>query len=150
MARTVASRSHPRVRTALVVEDDPALCRALANLLEDEGFQVTTATDLRRAREVLFDSGNPIGVLVLDLGLPDGDGENVLSELTANSNAPPTVVISALAARADQAAETYGLPRVAKPLDLDMLTATVSVAFDNDIRPRAATGPRASRRFRVA
>jgi DNA-binding response OmpR family regulator len=152
MARTVSSRSHPRVRTALVVEDDPIICRTLVELLDDEGFKVTTATDLRRAREALFDSGNPIGVLLLDLALPDGDGETVLSELSAKKDAPPTVVVSALHARAAQAAETYGLPRVAKPLDFDIVTAAVSVAFDNDIRPHAASGqPRAksTRRFRA-
>jgi len=150
----VTSVSHPRVRTALVVEDDPTHCRAIAELLEDEGFEIMTASTLRRARYVLFESSHPVGVMVLDLGLTDGDGEALLSELSASNRAPPTVLISALPGRADQAAETYCLPRIAKPLDLALVVTSVTVAFDNDIRPRGPTDgnrrPKSTRRFRAA
>lgn len=150
----MTSPSHPRVRTALIVEDDATLCRVLAGLLEDEGFDVMTAADLCRARYVLFESSHPVGVLLLDLALSDGDGETLLAELSASNRAPPTVVISAMPPRADQAAETYGLPRIAKPLDLALVAASVVVAFDNDIRPRGPTGggrrPQSTRRIRAA
>ncbi len=150
------SHSHPRTRSVLVVEDDPTLCRSLAELFEDEGFEVMTASNLRRARYVLFESLHPVGVLLLDLQLADGDGETLLGELSAASRAPPTVVISALPARADHAAETYGLPRLSKPLDLALVVTSVTVAFDNDIRPRDPTGggggrrSLSTRRFRAA
>jgi hypothetical protein len=61
--------------------------------------------------------------------------------------------MSALPRRADTAAETYGLPRATKPLDLTLLATSVTVAFDNDIRPRDPSGAgrrRSTRRFRVA
>jgi DNA-binding response OmpR family regulator len=147
----MASLSHHRVRTTLVVEDDPVMGRVIADLLEDEGFHVMTAPDLRRARQVL--ASHRIGVLLLDLGLPDGDGETLLAELSASSGAPATVVMSAQPRRADKAAETYGLPRATKPLDLTLLATSVTVAFDNDIRPRDPSGAgrsRSTRRFRVA
>ena len=136
----------------LVVEDDPTLCAVLAQALEDDGFEVMTAADLRRARYILFESSHPVGVLVLDLALPDGDGERLLSELSGANHAPPTVVMSALGVRADQAGETFGVPRASKPLDLALMTTTVAVALENDLRPRDPSGGhgRPSRRLRVA
>ena len=146
--------SHPRVRTALIVEDDEVMCRALAELLEDEGFEVMTSTTLERARYVLFRSSHPVGVLLLDLSLPDGDGETLLGELSAANHAPPTVLISAFRNRVDDAAETFGLPRAPKPLDLSLVATSVTVAFDNDIRPHDPSGrgrrSSSTRRFRAA
>lgn len=152
----MSSHSQPRVRSVLVVEDDPTICTALVGLLEDEGFEVMTASNLRRARYVLFESRHPVGVLVLDLALPDGNGEDLLAELSQRPGAPPTVLVSAMAERAEQAAVAFGLPHAPKPFDLTLVVASVVVAFDNDLRPRGPLGgggPRrtqSTRRFRAA
>lgn len=149
----MSSESCPRVRTALVVEDDPTLCRTLAELLQDDGFEVKTATTLQSARRALLESSSGIGVVLLDLALPDGHGEELLAELSTVKKAPPTVVMSALPVRAQHAADAYGVASTAKPLDLALVATTVRVAFENDIRPRdpRGGGRRAStRRFRAA
>ena len=67
-----------RPRTALVVEDDEAIRKTLAGLLEDDDFEVMTAATLVRARYILLESRHQVGVMVLDLGMPDGDGEALL------------------------------------------------------------------------
>ncbi len=153
----MSSTDHPRVRTVLVVEDDPTMSAALVGLLEDEGFEVMTATNLRRARYILFDSRHPVGVLVLDLALPDGTGEELLAELSPRAHAPPTVLVSAVTERAERAAIAFGLLHAPKPFDLTLLVASVVVAFDNGMRPRdpnPTTGgsgrTQSTRRFRAA
>lgn len=126
------------VRTALVVEDDRLIREAFAELLEDEGFEVMTASTLERARYILFQSTHPVGVLILDLVLPDGDGEQLLNELDRMGiRAPACVLLSADAARARPLALAHGLPLIEKPFDADVAAPTVAVAFENMIRPRA-------------
>lgn len=141
------------MRTVLVVEDDPTIAAAIAGVLGDEGFEVFVAGDLRRARELAVDSARAIGVLVLDLGLPDGSGEELLEILCKLDRAPPTVLVSADPQRAERAAAAYGLPFASKPFDLALVAASVAVAYENGLRPRppgGGTRTRSSRRFRAA
>ena len=63
----------------LIVEDDFAnmyLCEAV---LREAGFQVTAVADCAEARQAL--AQNRFRVMLLDLGLPDGDGFDLLTEL---------------------------------------------------------------------
>ena len=70
----------------LVVDDDPRICRVLANYLGREGYGVRTAVDgeemRRRVRE------GPPDLVVLDLMLPDEDGLTLARELRAHSTVP--------------------------------------------------------------
>ena len=126
-------------RTALIVEDDAVLTSTLVGLLEDEGFEVTTASTLERARYILFESKHPMGVVLLDLALADGDAEPLLEELhRVGPRAPAVVITSAFAQRAVPLAMTYGVPHVVKPFDVNVVAATVAVAFDHVLRPRRA------------
>jgi two-component system OmpR family response regulator len=132
----------PAVRTALVVEDDNVIRKAFAELLEDEGFEVMTASTLERARYILFESTHPVGVLVLDLVLPDGDGAGLLDELDhMGIRAPACVVLSAAVARAKPLALSHGIPLLTKPFDVEVAVPTVVVAFENMIRPRSVPSP---------
>lgn len=125
-----------RPRTALVVEDDETARTTLAGLLEDDGFEVMTASTITRARYVLFESRHPVGVLVLDLSLTDGDGEALLDELYKNEGkSVPAMLLSADRRRAIRLADAYGIPFVTKPFDLHEVAATVAVSFENDVRP---------------
>ncbi len=63
----------------LVVDDDAALRRNLARVLEREGFAVTTAASLNEAFRVAAD--NPPDCAVLDLNLEDGYGLQLLESL---------------------------------------------------------------------
>jgi two-component system KDP operon response regulator KdpE len=113
--------------TILVVDDDPQIARALRINLTAHGYEVTTAPDgaraLRAAAAVVPD------LVVLDLGLPDMDGTEVIAGLRGWSRAP-ILVLSGRAASAekiaalDAGADDY----VTKPFDIGELLARVRAA----------------------
>ncbi len=83
----------------LVVEDDAAILRFVRMALESEGYEVFEAATLQRG---LIDAGTRRpDLLVLDLGLPDGDGVDLIRELRSWSTAP-VIVLSARTSEADK------------------------------------------------
>jgi len=84
-AASGAPRSHPAV---LIVEDDPAVRRILRDLLTDQGYRVTMAA---AGKEALADPDrlrDGLDVVLLDLGLPDMSGLQVLRCLRRLSDVP--------------------------------------------------------------
>ena len=77
----------------LIVEDTREIAEALQDSLEAEGYQVALATKAAHAL-ALATSHNP-DVVVLDLGLPDRDGYEVLRELRARGSQVPVLILSA-------------------------------------------------------
>ena len=77
----------------LVVEDDPAVQKALRRLFETEGYAVETQSDGRSALES-FQTSAPAAV-VLDLRLPKVSGRDVCKEIKALAPTVPIVVLSA-------------------------------------------------------
>lgn len=76
--------------TVLLVEDEPQIRRLVRSALEGEGYQVSEADTVQRS---LIEAGNcKPDLLVLDLGLPDGDGVDLIRDLRAWSNLPILVV----------------------------------------------------------
>ncbi|MBO0951619.1 response regulator transcription factor [Fibrella forsythiae] len=67
----------------LLVEDEPALLMAMRQFLEKEGYLITTATSFTAASQAINDYG--YDCIVIDLGLPDGDGLNLIRQLKANN-----------------------------------------------------------------
>jgi DNA-binding response OmpR family regulator len=72
---------HPAQRFVLIVEDHGQTSHVMARLVRARGFQVVTASSLAEARECA-QQGN-IGFLISDLGLPDGNGCDLMAELQA-------------------------------------------------------------------
>jgi two-component system, OmpR family, response regulator len=79
----------------LLVEDEPALLTAIQQFLEVEGYTVTTAANFGLASLALNDYA--YDCLVLDIGLPDGNGLNLIRQLKADGrpNPPGIIIISA-------------------------------------------------------
>ncbi|HWS58236.1 MAG TPA: response regulator [Actinotalea sp.] len=112
----------------LVVDDDPALLRALAINLRARHMDVECARDgataLRKAASTLPD------LVVLDLGLPDLDGVDVVAGLRGWT-AVPIIVLSARDAQAakvdalDAGADDY----MTKPFGMDELLARIRAAL---------------------
>jgi DNA-binding response OmpR family regulator len=73
----------PRV---LVVDDEPAVSDVVEFALVQAGFEVRTAGSLRAARRALDEQ--TVDLLILDLGLPDGDGLDFCRELRAVERLP--------------------------------------------------------------
>ncbi len=111
----------------LVVDDEPQILRALRINLSVRGYEVVTASTgagaLRAAAE------RPPDVVVLDLGLPDMDGTEVLAGLRGWCTAPVIV----LSARTDSADKVEALDAgaddyVTKPFGMDEFLARVRAA----------------------
>jgi two-component system KDP operon response regulator KdpE len=85
--------------TALVVEDEPKIRRFLRMALEAEGWTVCEAETLRRG--ILDARARRPDLVVLDLGLPDGDGNELIADLRSWSEVP-VIVLSARAAEPDK------------------------------------------------
>lgn len=79
--------------SVLLIEDDLPLADALARALRGEGYRVDTAGNVRDACRAL--DGKAYGALVLDLGLPDLDGSEVVKHLVARKLDTPVLVLSA-------------------------------------------------------
>ncbi|MGY1772075.1 response regulator [Blastococcus sp. SYSU D00813] len=119
----------------LVVDDDPQLLRALRITLRAAGYEVVTAADGRTALSEAA-AGHP-DVVVLDLGLPDLDGTEVLAGLRPWFGGPVLV----LSARTDSTDKVEALDAgaddyVTKPFDMGELLARLRALLR-----RNATGP---------
>ena len=87
--------------TALIIEDDAPIRRFVRMALEAEGWNVVEAETLRQG---LIDAGTQKpDLVILDLGLPDGDGVDLLHDLRGWS-AIPVIVLSARADEQDKIA----------------------------------------------
>lgn len=84
---------------ALLVEDEPQIRRFVRAALEEEGWQVHESETLKRG---LIDAGTrKPNLIVLDLGLPDGDGTGFIQDIRKWSPVP-IIVLSARAGEADK------------------------------------------------
>lgn len=118
----------------LIVDDDAQLRRALQINLAARGFQVTVAVDGRAALRAVAEADPEI--VILDLGLPDVDGVQVLGAIRQCSSIPVIV----LSARVDSADKVDALDLgaddyVTKPFGMEELLARLRAAI------RRATSP---------
>ena len=77
----------------LLIEDDPILRKALLAPLQDDGHDVVLATRRSEALAQLALNGPTFDLALLDLGLPDGNGEDLIDPL--NAAGVPVMVLSA-------------------------------------------------------
>ena len=113
--------------TLLLVEDDEGLRKALALTLRARGHQVAEAGTGAQALDLL--GRKRVEVVILDLGLPDLDGTEVLRRLRTTSEVPVIV----LSARRDEIDKVRALDAgaddyVTKPFGVDELLARVRAA----------------------
>ena len=106
----------------LLVEDEPVLGSAISDYLTRESHAVDRATSLAEARACLREQ---YAAVILDLGLPDGDGLSLLPLLRRRSDPPAVLILTArdrLSDRVrglDAGADDY----LVKPFDLPELAA---------------------------
>ncbi|MBK9573870.1 MAG: two-component system response regulator KdpE [Rhodoferax sp.] len=121
---------------AVLIEDEPQIRRFVRAALEAEGWQVHEADTAKRG---LLDAGTrKPDLLVVDLGLPDGNGLDLIRDVRGWSNVPIVV----LSARTDEADKIAALDAGAddyltKPFGVGELLARVRA---NLRRPRVASG----------
>lgn len=117
----------------LVVDDEPSIRRVLTQYLEADGHRVVEASTGAEALQRLGLAGRPaapVDLVLLDIGLPDIDGLQVLSTLRRTSN----VYVLVLTARAEETDKLVGLhvgadDYVTKPFSVREVAARVKAAF---------------------
>jgi two-component system KDP operon response regulator KdpE len=111
----------------LVVDDDPAILRTLTISLRAHGYDPCTATDGRSA--LAAGRTEPPDLVILDLGLPDISGVEVLRQLRSSSQVP-VIVLSARVGSDDkvEALDVGADDYVTKPFGMDELLARVRAA----------------------
>ncbi len=123
----------------LIIEDESPIRRFLRATLESRGYRVreaeTAGDGLLQARTQRPD------LILLDLGLPDGDGLHITRQVRAESTVP-IVVLSARGQESDKVAalDAGADDYLTKPFGVDELTARLRVAFRHANRPATSSG----------
>ena len=133
-----SGRSHPHA--VLIVEDQPELLRALRINLLARQYEVLTARTGREALAVAADRAPD--AIILDLGLPDIDGTEVIVELRRWSKAP-IIVLSGRTSPGDKigALDVGADDYVTKPFAMGELLARLRAALRRDEADAGAGWP---------
>jgi DNA-binding response OmpR family regulator len=110
--------------TLLIVDDDESLRRELASQLTlHEGFEVVEAGTVAEARGAA--KGRPLVAVLLDVGLPDGDGREFCRELRRDGFKAPILMLTAHGTEADtvEGLDSGANDYVTKPFRLGVLMA---------------------------
>jgi two-component system, OmpR family, response regulator CpxR len=117
-------------REILVVDDDADICDALSEVLEDDGYRVSTAASGQEAINYLRDrADDPPGLILLDLMMPVMNGVEFLDAYKEARDLPvvPVVVLSANAAFTGNKHRRDIMLYLSKPVDIPRLLATVQM-----------------------
>jgi two-component system KDP operon response regulator KdpE len=123
------------VTKVVVIDDEDAICRALRINLTARSYEVAVATD--GASGLAMVARERPDAIILDLGLPDMDGTDVITGVRGWTNTP----ILVLSARENEAAKVKALDAgaddyVTKPFGMDELLARLRAAVR-----RSSSGP---------
>ncbi|HKC29734.1 MAG TPA: response regulator [Jatrophihabitans sp.] len=121
-------REPPISAHVLIVDDEPHLLRALFMNLTGRGYRVTSATTGTGALELA--AREQPDLLVLDLGLPDIDGLEVIRRLRPRAPDVPIIVLSARSGSQEKvsALDLGATDYVTKPFDMNELVARLRAA----------------------
>lgn len=120
-------------RHILVVDDEPDIRSLVSEILEDEGYQVTTAEGGEAARKARRNRRPDL--ILLDIWMEDVDGITLLREWSENGDLPCPVVMMSGHGTVETAVEATRLGAydfIEKPISLAKLLLTVERAFESD------------------
>ncbi len=117
----------------LVVDDEPPIRKLLRMGLTAQGYQTLEAPNARAALDLLTQAPD---LVILDLGLPDADGHELLRTIRARNESVPIVVLSS---RGDEAGKVQALDfgaddYVTKPFGMDELLARMRAALRHQLQ----------------
>lgn len=129
----------------LIVEDEEFILQFLTLHMENEGYRVTTLTEGGKILETI--ARDPADLILLDLGLPDGDGLSRLMEIRKISNVP-VIILTARQGEQDQlmalgmGSDDY-ITKPCNPRELTLRVRNVLTRFSGatPVDTRARTGP---------
>ena len=117
----------------LVIDDEPPIRKLLRMGLTTQGYEILEATNGKAALELLAEGP---ALIILDLGLPDIQGHELLRMIRARNDAVPIVVLSS---RGDEAGKVQALDLGAddyltKPFGMDELLARMRAALRHQLQ----------------
>jgi DNA-binding response OmpR family regulator len=123
----------------LIVEDDERIASFLVKGLKAEGYVTSVAVDVPLANEIVDMYGDELDVVLLDLGLPGGSGEDVLRKVRLRA---PTLPVIILTARAEIGDKVRGLDLgandyITKPFAFEELLARLRAVRRSADQPAA-------------
>ena len=126
-----------RMATILLVEDDAVLREGLTELFSRDGYEVIPAGSLREARERL---SGAVEAIVMDVGLPDGDGVSLCREWREAGETRPVLFLTAKGEEFDvvRGLDNGGNDYVTKPFRMQELLSRVRVML-RSARPAGRT-----------
>lgn len=129
MAKSDMDENH-----VLIVEDDPATRRSLGRLFARNGWHVTEAADSSEAILALDANDAPPDWMILDLMLPDGDGEFMLRRVRKTRLPVRVAVCTGAESPQRLAAVSRFAPDllVREPIDMAALLEACSLACERD------------------
>ena len=115
-----------RLKTILLVDDDPDIREATGSLLRESGYFVETAANGVEALDSLRSSG-AINLVLLDLNMPRMNGFEFRERQLADATlaAIPVIAVTAYGQLAEQLARLGPLPCLHKPVDGDELIGLI-------------------------
>jgi len=120
--------------SVLVVEDDPLIASSLVRALSSRGYEADAVDTVAGARASVESTAPDL--VLLDLGLPDGDGTEVAAHMAAHHPAVPVIVLTARDSEVDVVIglEAGAVDYMVKPFRLAELVARI----ESHLRLRAA------------
>ncbi len=117
----------------LVIDDEPPIRKLLRMGLTTQGYQILEAPNGKTALELLEEAPD---LIILDLGLPDMHGHDLLQTIRARNESVPIVVLSS---RSDEAGKVKALDLgaddyVTKPFGMDELLARMRAALRHQLQ----------------
>lgn len=126
----------------LVVDDDRAICEIYREVLEQNGFTVVTAGSCADAMKQMDAIGGDAQVLVVDLGLPDGDGGDFVRDAATKYGERPTLYVSGWT---DEFWQLHDVPGrwliMRKPVAIKKLLAAVHWLLEGGAKPAELDAP---------
>lgn len=116
----------------LITDDEPEICRLVQEILEDEGFIVSSAGNAEEARIALKEFEPDL--VLLDIWMPGTDGITLLKEWMDTEDNPPSIVMMSGHGNVETAVDAirYGAyDFLEKPLSMAKLIVTVQRALQN-------------------
>jgi len=129
--------------SALIVDDERDIRELLVLTLGRMGLRISTAANLAEARELL--ASNPFDLCLTDMRLPDGNGIELVTEITRDYPRTPVAMITAFGSMdlAVEALKAGAFDFVSKPVDINVLRGLVRHALElnNAARPAPSAPP---------
>lgn len=118
-------------RIALVVDDEEILRDLVTEIMELDGFQVTTCVDGRQALEYLRQTPDDISLVVTDLEMPAMTGPELIHALREQGSQVPIILMSGNPQKLDQATVDLSgrmIRTIGKPFQLAEFRELVTAA----------------------